>query len=49
MQKYHDVVILSNAKNLGKYVAQSLREILPPLHSVRMTREVGVNSLYYYL
>ena len=51
MQKYRDVVIPSNSKNLAKYVAQSLRERsllfpsasdlkVPPLRSVRMTREV---------
>ena len=31
---------------LAKYVAQSMREILPPLRSVRMTRDVWTTPIF---
>ena len=36
----------TNVKNLAEYVAQSMCEILPPLRSVRMTRDVWVNCCF---
>ena len=45
-------VILSNAKNLAKSPAKSLRGILPTLRSVRMTssqRNLNIGQLLHYL